>query len=690
MKRIPGVVDAKVNFAAAKITVWGEVRREAVEEAGAFESLKLMEEQATFTDQKVPIWKRPTFYQVVGSGLSLILGWWTLLTDVEEICPTFFFVFTIILGGYALIWRGLTNLTRLRFDMSTLMTVAILGAGALGEWGEGATLVFLFAISEWLERISMDQARSSLRNLLELVPPVAQVIQGDGVIATPVAEVHPGARLLVRPGEQIPLDGIVVKGLSAVNQAAITGEAVPEQKQPGDPVYAGTLNGDGLLEVEVTKEAEESTLAQVIQLVEEAQEKKAPAQQLVDRFARYYTPLIIAIAGAVAILPPLLVGQDWQAWIYRGLAILVVGCPCALVISTPVAIVTAVGNAARNGVLIKGGAYLEEVGRLTTIAFDKTGTLTQGKPQITDVIPLAAGVGGSDLLLLAHQLEEGSNHPLATAIHQAVEDGKLKGSPQRELMEEFRNLPGKGITATIAGKSYRLGQSNWLLYEEKVQYTPAVEEWIERLEQAGKTVMLLADEGQILGVLAARDELRPEIPHVVRVLKELGLKHTVMLTGDHQQTAVTLGAEAGIDQVQAQLLPEEKLRYIEELAQQERVAMVGDGINDAPALARAHVGIAMGGIGTAAAMESAQIILMADDLQKLPFTVRLSRRTLRIIRENITVALGLKLFALILIIPGWLTLWMAIFADMGATLLVTLNALRLLRVKNHEVCRTAE
>lgn len=598
----------------------------------------------------------------------------------ENVSSIIAYAVSIVVGGYRLFSTGIKNLFRLEFDMRTLMTIAVIGAAIIGEWGEGATVVILFAISEALETYSMDKARQSIRSLMDIAPKEALIRRGNKEFTVEVDDIQIGDIMIVKPGQKIAMDGMVVKGFSAVNQAAITGESVPVAKTVDDEVFAGTLNEEGLLEVKVTKHVDDTTIAKIIHLVEEAQAERAPSQAFVDRFAKYYTPIIMLIALGVAVVPPLFFGADWDKWIYQGLAVLVVGCPCALIISTPVSIVTAIGNAARNGVLIKGGIHLEEMGAIKAIAFDKTGTLTHGVPVVTDYLPQPE-TDANDLLTIIAALENGSQHPLASAIMKKAEQDNL---PYKELgIKEFSSITGKGIKGIVDEKMYYVGSPN--LFDEilTTDIPENLKSTISELQNQGKTVMVAGNETEILGLLAVADEVRGNSKAVLQKLHSIGIQETIMLTGDNTGTAKAIGNQVGVSNIQAELLPQDKLAFIKELRNKyDRVAMVGDGVNDAPALAASTVGIAMGGAGTDTALETADIALMADDLGKLPFTVKLSRKALAIIKQNITFSLGIKLVALLLVIPGWLTLWIAIFADMGATLIVTLNGLRLLRVKD--------
>lgn len=667
VKALPGVVDAKVNFGAAKLTVYGKTTISELEKAGAFENLKLFHEDEKREVEKMPFWKNRQMIRTGVGGIFLVLGYLFYFLSGEDSMESIgFFALSIAIGGYALFWQGMKNLSKLYFDMRTLMTIAIIGAAIIGEWGEGAVVVFLFAISEVLERYSMEKARQSIKSLIEIAPRKAIVRRNDQEIEVDIDEIRIGDILIVKPGQKIAMDGVITKGSSTLNQATITGESMPVFKKEGDEVFQGTLNEEGFIEVRVTKQQKDTTLAKIIHLVEEAQAEKAPSQAFVDQFAKYYTPLIMVVAFLVATIPPLFFAGDVETWIYQGLAVLVVGCPCALVVSTPVAIVTAIGNAARNGVLIKGGIFLEEIGHLNTIAFDKTGTLTKGEPAITNI------TGSLQHLEIAATLEKSSEHPIAVAF---LKRAKEEGLELKEV-NEFSSITGSGVTGQIDGKTYYLTKPKFI--EERGLKIP---EEVHQFEREGKTVVILATDEEVLATFAIRDEARSSSKNVIERLKKLGIERTVMLTGDNKATALAIGKELMVDEVEAELLPEQKLTAIKRLQEKGKVAMVGDGVNDAPALATAHIGIAMGGAGTDTALETADVALMADDLTKLPFLIRLSRKTLTIIKQNISFALGLKLIALLLVIPGWLTLWIAIFADMGATLLVMLNGLRLLKVK---------
>lgn len=676
VKGLPGVEDAKVNFGASKVYVKGDATIEELEKAGAFENLKIRDEKEQKVERE-PFWKQKENIKVYISVVLLVISWFLGEQYGEEhVLPTIGYAASILIGGYSLFIKGLKNLSRLKFDMNTLMTIAILGAAVIGEWGEGAMVVILFAISEALERYSMDKARQSIESLMDIAPKEALIRRGTEEMIVHVEDIQVGDIMIVKPGQKLAMDGTVIKGTSTLNQAAITGESVPVTKTINDEVFAGTLNEEGLLEVKVTKRVEDTTLSKIIHLVEEAQAERAPSQAFVDKFAKYYTPAIVILAALIAVLPPLF-GGDWSEWIYQGLAILVVGCPCALVVSTPVAVVTAIGNAAKNGVLIKGGIHLEETGHLKAIAFDKTGTLTKGIPAVTDIVTFDGNE--NELLTITAAIENGSQHPLASAIMRKAEENGLnfKGI----VVEEFQSITGKGVKAQVNNEMYYVGSPN--LFEETLRngIETSITENITRMQTQGKTVMVLGTEKEILSLIAVADEMRESSKEVISKLNHMGVE-TVMLTGDNERTAQAIGKQVDVSDIKSDLLPEDKLNFIKKLREKHQsVAMVGDGVNDAPALAASSVGVAMGGAGTDTALETADIALMSDDLSKLPYTIKLSRKALVIIKQNITFSLAIKLVALLLVMPGWLTLWIAIFADMGATLLVTLNSLRLLRVK---------
>jgi Zn2+/Cd2+-exporting ATPase len=593
------------------------------------------------------------------------------------------FAIAVLVGGWGNFKRAVFSIVRLDFNMSVLMSVAVIGAVLIRAWDEAAVVAFLYSASDVLTAWSVGRARRSIRDLLDAAPPTARVVRQAGEVEVGVEDVDVGETMLLKPGEKVALDGEILQGTAAIDESSITGESVPAERGPGDTVFAGTIDTDGSLRVRVTRRVEDTTLARIIDLVEEAQGSRAPSQAFVDRFAAIYTPAVLALAAGIVLLPPLVGGQPWAPWIYRGLALLVVSCPCALVVSTPVAIVSAIGNAARNGVLVKGGVYLELMGSIKAVAFDKTGTLTRGRPELTDALvsPGAVGPDGQpltvdELLCLAASLEASSEHPLAHAVLRGAE-GRGCGA---HAVTSFRALAGLGARGEVDGIDVRIG--NLRLFEG-TSVAQAAAPLVAPLHAEGKTAMLLATDSSLLGVLAVADEVRPDARAAVSELRAAGISHLAMLTGDNRAAADAIAGRTGVDETRAELLPEDKVAAVKELlAEHGAVAMVGDGVNDAPALATATVGIAMGGAGTDTALETADIALMADDLGKLPFTVRLSRATLSMIRQNIAFSLAVKLVAVALVFPGWLTLWLAILSDMGATLIVTLNAMRLLRVRD--------
>lgn len=558
--------------------------------------------------------------------------------------------------------------------MNVLMISAAIGAALIGQWLEGATVVWLFALGATLQNKSIERTRESIRGLIDLAPSEAWVKVETELVKTSVEDITVGTTIVVKPGEKIPLDGTVIGGNSTVNQAPITGESIPIDKQIGDSVYAGTINEEGSLEITVTKLVEDTTLSRIIHLVEEAQEKKAPTEAFVDRFAKIYTPIVFLLAISVMILPPLLGMGTWMDWIYRGLELLVVACPCALVISTPVAIVSAIGNAARNGVLIKGGTALEIAGSLNAIAFDKTGTLTEGKPQVMHVRSLDCPE--NELLSIATTIEEYSNHPIARAITTYAKEQQISVQEGKE----FRAIVGKGAQVNINGETYYAG--NAALFDDLGTSLQVWKEPIQEMQRIGQTVVLIGTNHTILGMISVADSIRSTTYQTIQELKRTGIRETVMLTGDNEGTANHIAQKAKVDRYFANLLPEDKVRSVKHLQSEGKtVAMIGDGINDAPALATANLGIAMGGAGTDTAMETADIVLMADNLEKLPYTMKLSRKALHIIKQNIWFSLIIKFIALAFIFPGWLTLWIAVLSDTGAALLVILNSMRLLQNK---------
>ena len=579
----------------------------------------------------------------------------------------------ILAGAWFVLPRAWLAIRRLRPDMNFLMTVAVLGAVGLGDWFEASTVTCLFSLSLWLEKWSVGHVRRAVESLLDLTPPVARLLRPDGTqVEVPPNQVPVGAVLLVKPAERFPLDGRVLQGSSHVNQAPITGESLPVAKTSGDPVFAGTVNGEGALEVVSTTPAEKTTLAHIIHLVAEAQSRRAPSEQWVEKFAEVYTPVVLVLTAAIFLLPPLLLGGGWSEWFYRALVLLVIACPCALVISTPVTIVAALAAAARQGVLVKGGVHLEASARMQAIAFDKTGTLTQGRPTVVALTPLS-GHSERELLERAAALGARSEHPLGKAILAYARQREANGPS----VEDFQVVSGKGVTARRDGRRFWLGSYRYLT--ERGEETEAVRSAWETMALTGCSVVIVGNESHVCGLIGLADVLRPAARETLHALRKLGVKQIVLLTGDNRVTAEVIGKAVNVDEVYAELLPADKVVAIETLVSRYgEVGMIGDGVNDAPAMARATVGIAMGAIGSDAAIETADIALMSDDLTRLPWLISHSRRTIAVIRQNIGVSLSVKMLFVILTVLGHASLWAAIAADMGASLLVIFNGLRLL------------
>lgn len=651
--------------------VWPEVERRATTPAVA----------PGGGPMKVPIASRR---ELVMLGLSGVLALaaevvaWT--TKSERSWPVLLLsALALLLGGLPTLHKGLIALRTFTLNINFLMTIAVAGAFAVGEYPEAAVVVFLFAVAELIEKYSLERARNAVRALMQMAPETAFIRQPDGAWKeTPAAETPVGAVVRVRPGERLPLDGVVVAGESAVNQAPITGESVPVDKAEGDQVFAGTINEAGVLEFRTTGGRDQTTLARIIRTVQEAQASRAPTQRFVDRFARIYTPVVCAVAALVALAPWLAFDQPFYPWLYKALVLLVIACPCALVISTPVTVVSGLAAAARRGILIKGGAYLEEGRKIRVLALDKTGTITEGRPRLTDVVPLGSNPG--EVLHIAAALDSSSDHPVARAVVAGWEKSEDRNRAL-PAVDGFKSLTGRGVEGRIEGAQYFIG--NHRMAEERKVCTPAVEAELQKLEAQGKSAIVVARESppQALGVLAVADTPRETSVLAVRSLHALGVR-TVMLSGDNQTTAEAIARAVGISDARGGLLPEDKITAIDAMISehgQGAIGMVGDGVNDAPALARADVGFAMGAAGTDVALETADVALMRDDLRAVPEFIHLSRRTAAILRQNITIALAAKGVFFVLALAGSATLWMAVLADVGATIVVIANGLRVMR-----------
>ena len=654
----------RVRYDAAKLST------DAIVEAVAQTGMRAWLEHEQPVGHTAAATARQTF--VIVSGAALGAGLLFELLGLPSLLVLGTYFISILTGGIHTARRAWAATRVMSLDINVLMLVAVIGAMIIGEWSEGATVTFLFAIAQILEARSMDRARNAIRALMDLTPPEAVVRRDGRETRARVDDVRLGEILLIKPGEKIPLDGVVVSGTSPVNQAPITGESLPVEKTRGDAVFAGTINGYGALDIRVTHLRQDTTLARIIALVELAQAQRAPSQAFVERFARYYTPAVIALALGISLVPPFALGQPFGTWFYRALVLLVISCPCALVISTPVSVVSAIAAAARKGVLIKGGAHLERIGAVRCIAFDKTGTLTRGVPHVVDVIPLNE-TAIDEVLEIAAGLEARSEHPVGRAIlAKAVESGLALPAAV-----EFQSIPGRGAEAVVAGQPSLVG--NHRLIEERGLCDAAIHSTLDALAASGRTAVLVARQGRPLGIIALADRTRESTRDAIEMLRRHGVKRIVMLTGDNRAAADALAREIGVDETHAELLPHDKVAVVRALKQYGTVAMVGDGVNDAPALAAADVGIAMGAAGTDAALETADIALMADELLKIPFAIRLGRATLANIQMNVTLSLGLKAVFLALAVVGLATLWMAVVADMGASLLVIANGMRLLR-----------
>jgi len=725
VSKLDGVQSCAINFGAATLRVEGDVSREAVVARVRALGYDVPTEQdatparrADGTSGRLSLLgfllaRRDTTLAVIGAILILpgllfnellpFLGIKSVLFDLTSVAA-------LVVAGYPIArsaWRSLV--INRQININVLMTIAAFGAVVIGVYTEAGLVMVLFALGEALEGYTAERARRAIHSLMAVAPDEATVLRPcmdcrehlgqDGYTGgpcpfcglheqrLPVSALHVGDIILVKPGERIAMDGRVRAGASSVNQAPITGESLPLPKQAGDEVFAGAINGEGALEIEVTRRAEDNVIARIIRMVEEAQERKAPAERFVDRFARYYTPVVVALAGMLAVMPPLLFGAPFlptagdQGWLYRALELLVVACPCALVISTPVAIISAIGNAARHGVLIKGGAYLEALAGVRAVAFDKTGTLTEGKPSVIKVksVNCADPAGGlcepcADLLALASAVERRSEHPLAQAVVTAAEQNRL--SARYPSAESVKAMAGRGVYGRVAERDVLIGSHAH--FDQVLPHDRALCAEIEALSTHGLTPVLVGADGALAGYIGIADAVRQTSRPVIAALHHSGIQATVMLTGDNARTARAVARQIGVTDVQAELLPEQKVAAVQALRDRYgAVAMVGDGINDAPALAAANVGIAVGG-GTAQAIETADVVLMGDDLRKLPFAIQLSRAAIRTIRANIALAIGIKLAVLALVLLGFGTMWLAVLADVGASLLVTLLGMRLL------------
>ncbi|MBR9679830.1 MAG: cadmium-translocating P-type ATPase [Candidatus Altiarchaeota archaeon] len=608
------------------------------------------------------------------AGIILAIGLYFELLTEQHIVAQFLFLTVVAISGYDIIKKAIASALKKRLNINVLISIASAGAFLIGHGEEGAAVIFLFFIAEFLEDYAVERAKKSMKFLLKLAPKTATVKKKGEEITVPIKDVKIGDTVIIKPGDKIPVDGIVIGGISSVNQAPITGESVAVTKLKGCDVFAGTTNEEGYLEIKVTKKSDETLLSRIVSLVEEAQKQKSKTEVFIDRFAKHYTPVVIVLALAVMTLPPFIFGLPLSDWFYRGLILLVVSCPCALAISTPISMVSGITAAARNGVLIKGGTFIEEIRNVKVIVFDKTGTLTEGQLEITDIIALNE-YSERDLLRLAASLESKSRHPLAKII---VKSARERGIKLKNI-RNFKSVAGKGLMGEIGETLFYVGNES--LFKDVNAEIPV--RLTKRLEGEGKTAVLVGNRNHLVGVIALMDKVRTASSGTIKELKNKGIR-TVMLTGDNKRVAKSLARKLTIDEYYAELSPEDKVRIVENLlGKYEHVAMVGDGINDAPALATAHIGIAMGTIGSDVAIETADIALMDDDLSKLSYLINLSRRTMAVVKQNITVSLLIKGSFAILALPGVIPLWLAVaVGDMGLSLAVILNALRIGRIKD--------
>jgi Cd2+/Zn2+-exporting ATPase len=629
----------------------------------------------------LPHWllERWGLISVALAGLFFLIGWLgeTFFSMSENIALVFF-VLSYIAGGYDIATHAVPGLLKGKFDTDVLMLAAAAGAALLGEWAEGAFLLFLFSLGHAGEHYALDHARNAINALGELMPKTARVKRGNEIVERPVEAVEVGDVVVVRPGDRIPVDGEIVRGASAIDQSAITGESAPVNKREGDEVFAGTINQENALDVTVTKLAKDNTLSRVMRMVAEAQEQQSLTQQLTQRFTAKFVPGVLIFVALVIVVPPLAGWMSWQDSFYRAMLLLVAASPCALALGTPASVLAGIAQAARNGVLIKGGVHLENLGSLSVMAFDKTGTLTEGKFKVTDMTTMN-GTETVELLRIAGAVEQQSNHPLALAVVRAAQEKGLELPPASGL----ENVTGRGVKSEVNGQPVLIGSLKLFQEAEGHAIPDEVVQTIEQFENQGKTTMAVSHNGRFLGVLALADTPRPNVKETLQKLLDLGVKKLVMLTGDNDDVARQIGKEVGVTDIRAELLPEQKLEAIKALQREHGdIAMVGDGVNDAPALATATVGIAMGGAGTAVALETADVALMADDLGKLPFAVGLSRASRAIIRQNLAISLGVIGLLILTSVLGIVQLSGAVVLHEGSTIIVVLNALRLLRYRS--------
>jgi Cd2+/Zn2+-exporting ATPase len=676
VKDIEGVKQVRVSYTLGKMSLEvekGKVSVDQLKRSVGILGYKLEKEEGARYEEFFS-WKNHRLVATAVSGILFFLGMVTEYVIHLDVLYLAFYAGAIVVGGYYIARRGVAAIIEKYLDINMLMVVAVAGSIAIGAYTEGSAIVFLFSLAEMLESFSIARTRKSISELMDFAPNQALVKAGEKEEYYDVNDVSIGDIVVVRPGERVPMDGVVEKGQSSVDESAVTGESKPAKKKVGDLVFAGTLNAEGYLEFRVTKKFEDTVISKIVKLVEEAETKKAPTERLVDRFAKYYTPVVVITAVLVMTIPAFVFAQPFDTWFYRGLVLLVISCPCALVISTPVSVVSAITGATRKGILFKGGAYLERMGQISVVAFDKTGTITRGRPEVEEIIPLNSYTN-EEVLKVAASAENRSEHHLARAVMTKAKELEVRALET----ESFEAVVGKGVSAVILGRRVYAGSVQF--FRDQGIDVSKHEDLIGEKNREGRTVIVIGTEKEVMGLLTVRDVPRPEAKETIAELKRIGIKKVVMLTGDDEQVAASVAKELGIDEYRARLLPEQKVKAVEEYQREHGpLIMVGDGVNDAPALAAAEIGVAMGVAGTDIALEAADVALMGDDLRTVVYGIRLSRKAARVIKQNVSVSLAVKMLFFALVFPGFITLWLAILiGDLGTSFGVITNAMRLVR-----------
>lgn len=684
MSSVSGIHQIKLSFSTGKMEVEYDSEKISLGEIQSkIKRLGYDVLEENIKEEQIFSFSNREFIFSLISGIALFIGLFASFLTPNPIIFEFyhrillsepFYTLTMLFGGYHVAQRAIKALFSRTFVIDSLMIIGASGAVFIDAFAEGAAVLFLFSIAELLEDYSVERSRRSLKELVDLTPKVASLKKGNVFAETPIEKIKIGDIILIKPGERIGVDGRIIKGYSSLDQAPITGESMPVNKGIGDTVFAGTINQEGRLEVETTKDPKDSTLAKIIDLVESAEEQKSPTERFIDRFSKYYTPIVVFFAVCVATIPTLIFQQSFDVWFYKALLLLLISCPCALAISTPIAIVSGISNGAKNGVLFKGGIYVEKLANIDTFAFDKTGTLTEGKPTVTDLIPFY-DYSREEIVSIAASLENLSEHPLGKSI---VELAEKEGISMREV-EDFSSITGKGIKGKIANETYFVGSKK--LFDKRI--LSDFNRTFSKLEDEAKTVVIVGKENEVAGVIGISDKIRDDSKYMIETLHKMGIKRIVMITGDNKRTAKMVAKKVGVDEYYAEVLPEQKVSILREIGGKNgKAAMVGDGVNDAPAIVAADLGIAMGVAGSDTALEVADIALMKDDLSKVPYLLSLGRNTMTIVKQNIVLSIGIKLLFAILVFPGLVKLWMAVaIGDMGVSLVVIFNAFRLSKVK---------